>query len=335
MVELDYKYKNKLSSYKFIDLFAGIGGFHLALNSFGAKCLFASEWDKHAKNVYFNNHSILPNGDITKINEKDIPSHDIICAGFPCQAFSISGKQKGFEDARGTLFFDVLRIAKYHNPKFLLLENVKNFETHDGGKTLKVVYKSLVESGYTVFYKVINGSDFGVPQSRKRIYITAFRNDLKVDNFEFPKPLKIDIRLKDILVCNSKINLLNYKINRTDIVMNEEFENKTYENEVYYKKPLRIGTINKGGQGERIYHTNGHAITLSAYGGGAAGKTGCYHIDGINRKLTEKEICRVSGFPDTFKVDKSRSQAYKQFGNTVIVNVLQSIIKKVIDDKIL
>ncbi len=335
LLELQDKYKNYLNNYNFIDLFAGIGGFHLALNSFGANCNFASEWDKHAKNVYFDNYNLLPEGDITLINESNIPNHDILCAGFPCQAFSISGKQKGFDDARGTLFFDVLRIAKYHQPKFLLLENVKNFATHDNGKTLEVVYNSLKEIGYDVFYDVLNGSDFGVPQSRKRIYITAFRNDLKVKNFKFPNPLSIQIKLKDILENNNDIDLDTYATNRTDIYMNEAFESNKYNNETYYGKPLKIGIINKGGQGERIYHPNGHAITLSTNGGGALGKTGGYHIDGVNRRLTKKEISRVSGFPDTFKIDNSLSQAYKQFGNTVIVNVLQSIVKKVIDDKIL
>lgn len=336
MIELSKNYKNYLSNYKFIDLFAGIGGFHLSLNSFGAECNFASEWDKHAQNVYFQNHNIKPFGDITLIDEKEVPEHDILCGGFPCQSFSISGKQKGFNDTRGTLFFDILRIVQCHKPKLLLLENVKNFEKHDSGKTLQVVYDTLTEEGYSVFHKVLNGSDFGVPQSRKRVYIIAFREDLKIKDFNFPLPLQLKTKLSEILEDNNKIDLSKYEINREDIKMSEDFHNKTYENdETYYPKPIRIGTISKGGQGERIYHPNGHAITLSAYGGGVAGKTGCYHIDGVNRRLTEREACRVSGFPDTFIVDKSKSQVYKQFGNTVIVNVLQSIIKKVIDDKIL
>lgn len=336
MITLEKSYKDYLKEYNFIDLFAGIGGFHLAFKSFGAKCMFASEWDKYAQDVYYNNHNIKPFGDITLIDEKEIPKHDILCGGFPCQAFSISGKQQGFNDTRGTLFFDILRIVKYHKPRFLLLENVKNFEKHNNGETLKTVYTTLEQEGYSVFHKVLNGSDFGVPQSRHRVYITAFRKDLEVNKFIFPEPLNIKIRLKDILEDNKNIDISSYIINREDIVMTDEFNTNKFDREdVYYHKPLRIGTISKGGQGERIYHPNGHSITLSAYGGGVAGKTGCYHINGVNRRLTEREICRVSGFPDTFKIDKSKSQAYKQFGNTVIVNVLQSIIKKVIDDKIL
>jgi len=139
----------KLKDYKFIDLFAGIGGFHYALKSFGAECVFASEIDKKASETYYINHDLMPKGDITKINEKDIPKHDILCGGFPCQAFSISGKQKGFEDTRGTLFFDIARIVNYHKPKILFLENVKNFARHDNGKTLEIVLNTLNEMNFS------------------------------------------------------------------------------------------------------------------------------------------------------------------------------------------
>ena len=172
---------------KFIDLFAGIGGFHIALSSLGGKAVFASEWDKDAAAVYENNFSLKPEGDITKISEKSIPDHDILCAGFPCQAFSISGKQLGFEDSRGTLFFDVARIAKEKQPKVMFLENVKNLARHDGGKTLAVIKKTLDEIGYDVFDEVLDASKYGVPQSRKRIYIVCFRKDLNVKEFNFPK----------------------------------------------------------------------------------------------------------------------------------------------------
>lgn len=152
-----------LNGLKFIDLFSGIGGFHIALSSFGAKCVFASEWNKHASETYSANYNITPVGDITKVEEKDIPSHDILCAGFPCQAFSVSGKQMGFNDTRGTLFFEVARIAKHHKPKIILLENVKNFAKHDSGKTLKTVILALNEIGYNVYYKILNTSNFGLP----------------------------------------------------------------------------------------------------------------------------------------------------------------------------
>ena len=147
---------------KFVDLFAGIGGFRVALETFGGKCVFSSEWDTNSQHTYVQNHGDLPSGDITKISEEDIPDHDILCGGFPCQAFSISGKQRGFADSRGTLFYDVARIAKHKQPKVLFLENVRNLARHDGGKTLEVIQNTLAEIGYDVFTKVLKSSDFGV-----------------------------------------------------------------------------------------------------------------------------------------------------------------------------
>lgn len=334
MLKIKYEYSKKLSTYNFIDLFAGIGGFRLAMESFGAKCVFSSEIDKHAQQVYKLNYKELPSGDITKINEKDIPKHEILCGGFPCQAFSISGKQLGFNDIRGTLFFETARIIKEHNPKLIFLENVKNFARHDNGNTLKVVKKTLEQLGYNVFYDVLNASNFGIPQSRERIYILAFRQDLNVSNFIFPKSNGIKTTLNDILENENKFDINKYCINRTDIQLNTI---KIEENELgqYPQKPIRIGSINKGGQGERIYHPYGHAITLSAYGGGIAGKTGCYLINGKYRKLTEKEVARISGFPENFIFHSSKSQTYKQFGNTVVVNVLQEILNKIIKENIL
>lgn len=167
MINTDDK---KLSGFTFIDLFAGIGGFRIALSSFGAECVFSSEWDSWAQKVYFDNFGDKPHGDITQINEKSIPDHDILCAGFPCQAFSISGKQRGFEDSRGTLFFDVARIVKEKKPKVVFMENVKNFAVHDGGNTLRVVRNTMLELGYTFAAKVVSATDFNVPQKRERIY---------------------------------------------------------------------------------------------------------------------------------------------------------------------
>jgi DNA (cytosine-5)-methyltransferase 1 len=335
LIYLNNKYKTKLSQYSFIDLFAGIGGFRLALESFGAKCVFSSEFDRQAKEVYHTNHGEIPHGDITQINEKEIPKHNILCGGFPCQAFSISGKQKGFQDTRGTLFFDISRIVKHHKPKVLLLENVKNFEKHDNGNTLKTVINTLNDLDYSVFYDVLNASDFGVPQSRKRIYIIAFHNSLNIKEFIFPQSNGIKTKLIDFLEDNNKIDLDKYIIQRNDIQFKSNLSVEKDSHGHYPQKPVRIGTISKGGQGERIYHPLGHAITLSAYGGGVAGKTGCYHINGVNRRLTEKEVLKISGYPEYFKHHPSKSQTYKQFGNTVVVNVLQEIIKKVIDENIL
>jgi len=219
MLDISEAYQEKFSKYKFIDLFAGIGGFNYALTSYGAKCVFASEWDKHASKVYENNFNVTPFGDITKISETDIPEHDIICGGFPCQAFSVSGKQKGFHDTRGTLFFDILRIADYHKPKLLFLENVKNIQAHDGGNTLKVIIDNLDQLGYKVFYKLLNTSNYGLPQNRERVYFVCFRKDLNVLNFEFPKPINNHISLESILEDNTDNK---YNINRQDVVITKQ-----------------------------------------------------------------------------------------------------------------
>ncbi|GAB4312581.1 MAG: DNA cytosine methyltransferase [Geminocystis sp.] len=312
----------------FIDLFAGIGGFHQALSYYGAKCVFASEWDKHCQEIYLKNYGILPEGDITIIPENEIPSHDILCAGFPCQAFSISGKQLGFNDTRGTLFFDIVRIAKYHQPSLLILENVKNFARHDEGKTLKVVENTLNEIGYDVFYQVLNASNFGVPQKRERIYILGLRKDLKVKKFTFPNNYSKGTSLIDFCLDDSETQ--DFIINRSDIKIKENLEITRDILGNYPQKPIRIGTINKGGQGERIYHQCGHAITLSAYGGGIGAKTGIYLINGKIRKLASRECARIMGFPDDFIISNSNNIAYKQFGNSVVVNVLRAIVENVL-----
>lgn len=328
MIEIKEEYFNSLEKYKFIDLFSGIGGFHLALSSFGAKCVFASEIDKYAQKIYSDNFGILPKGDITKIKEEEVPQHDILCAGFPCQAFSISGKQLGFEDSRGTLFFEIARITKYHKPKILFLENVSNFEKHDEQNTLKRVIKILESLNYKVYYKILNSSHFGVPQNRERIYILGFRKDILLEEFNFPNPPMIPIKLKDIVLDDFEIQ--EFIIKRNDV----ELKNKLIEADMfgnYPLEPIRIGQVNKGGQGERIYHEMGHAITLSAYGGGIGAKTGLYMINNKLRKLAPRECAKLQGFPDLFHIEKSNAQAYKQFGNSVTINVLQYIIIEIIN----
>ncbi len=322
--------EKKLGNYKFIDLFAGIGGFHSALSSFGAECVFASEWDSHASETYYKNFNFKPHGDITKINAKEIPSHDILCGGFPCQAFSIAGKQKGFEDIRGTLFFDIARIVEHHKPKVLFLENVKNLSKHDEGKTFKTILKTLENLGYSTYNKVLNASNFGLPQNRERVYIIAFKSDLNSEKFKFPTPPNSPICLLDILEKNPR----NAKVvKRDDIEIYKEYiPLKTLFNDMtFLNKPIQIGKVNKGGQGERIYHPLGHAITLSAYGGGVGSKTGLYLINEEVRKLSPRECARIQGFPDSFILDKSDAQSYKQFGNSVSINVLKSILSEILE----
>ncbi|WP_064579988.1 DNA cytosine methyltransferase [Streptobacillus moniliformis] len=312
--------KNKsLAGLKFIDLFAGLGGFRLSLESFGAECVYSNEWDKNAQKVYQMNFGDMPEGDITLIDENNIPDHDILCAGFPCQAFSISGKQKGFEDNRGTLFFDVARIIKAKNPKVVFMENVKNFASHDNGNTLKIVQNTMIDLGYDFYYDILNSLDFGIPQKRERIYMVCFRKDLNIKNFIFPKSFKLSTFVEDLLLPDEEVS--NLIINRDDLVLKDK-EIKENSN-----KAIRIGTVGKGGQGERIYSPKGIAITLSAHGGGIFSKTGGYLINGKTRKLHPRECARIMGYPDTYLIHPSSSQAYKQFGNSVVIDVLQYITK--------
>lgn len=312
----------------FIDLFAGIGGFRIALESLGMKCVYTSEWDKYAQQTYQANFGEMPDGDITQVDETKIPQHNIICAGFPCQSFSISGKMRGFDDTRGTLFFDVARIAAHHQPEVLFLENVKNFAKHDNGRTLETIVKTLNEIGYDVFYKVLNASNFGAPTTRERIYLVCFRKDLNIKEFNFPTPEIKYVKLADYLETDDKID--KYQIIRNDIkIKNNEITPEKSGN--YPQKPIRIGIINKGGQGERIYSPLGHAITLSAYGGGAASKTGAYLVNGKVRKLSPRECAKIMGFGDAFIIPVPDTQAYKQFGNSVVVGVLKSVFQEIIN----
>lgn len=304
----------------FIDLFAGIGGFRIALERQGAECVFSSEWDKDAQKTYYENFGEIPKGDITQINEKDIPKHDILCGGFPCQAFSISGKQRGFNDTRGTLFFDIARIVEHHKPKVVFLENVKNLTKHYHGNTLKIILRTLEDLGYNVFYQVLVASHYGVPQQRERIYIIGFRKDLGIINFQFPKPTYKKIFVKDILEDEEKAK--DCIVNRTDLKFWKRDETPSL-------KLIQIGQINNGGQGERIYSINGHAVTLSAYGGGVAGKTGAYLVNGKIRRLTPRECARVQGFPEWFKIPINKYQAYKQFGNSISIPVVESIFENI------
>lgn len=216
--------KRLLTGYTFIDLFAGLGGFRIALESLGAKCVYSNEWDVPVQKVYAENFSDIPEGDITQVDENTIPDHDILCAGFPCQAFSISGKQRGFEDSRGTLFFDVARIVKAKRPKVVFMENVKNFVTHDDGKTLEVVKGTMEELGYTFYQKVLNAVDYGVPQKRERIYMVCFRNDLDVNDFKYPKPFELTHHVEDFLLDDEKM-LKDLYVERPDAYYNGAEDN--------------------------------------------------------------------------------------------------------------
>lgn len=324
----------KKSEFKFIDLFAGIGGFRLAFQNLKGKCVFTSEWDKYSKQTYQANFGEVPFGDITKGSTKDyIPNgFDVLCAGFPCQAFSIAGKRGGFEDTRGTLFFDVAEIIKKKKPKAIFLENVKGLRSHEKGKTLATILNVLREDlGYFIPEpQVINAKKFGVPQNRERIFIVGFRKDLGITEFEYPKPTKKKVTLEDVLET-------------------ETVSVKYYLSEVYLEtlRQHKARHASKGnGFGYEIISNDGTANAVVCGGMGRERNlvldnrlknfTPITHIRGdVNRegirKMTPREWARLQGFPDNFKIVVSDAQAYKQFGNSVAVPAIQATAKKIVE----
>ena len=311
----------KSNKFTFIDLFAGIGGMRIAFESAGGKCVYTNEWNKFSQKTYFDNFGDIPDGDITKVDANTIPDHDILVAGFPCQPFSIAGVSKknslgratGFEDkTQGTLFFDVCRIIKAKRPKAFMLENVKNLCSHDKGNTFKVIQESLDELDYDIFYKVLDGQNF-VPQHRERILIVGFdRKTFKgLVDFKFditpvePKPV-----IKDILEKNP-----DSKYTLSDKLWSYL--------QAYAAKHKAAGN----GFGYGIAPLNGVSRTLSAR----------YYKDGSEvliaqknknpRRLTPRECARLQGFPDSFKITVSDGQAYKQFGNSVVVPLMANVAK--------
>jgi len=311
----DSKKQNIISKqYKFIDLFAGIGGIRTGFEKVfkeHSNFVFSSELDKYAQISYYSNYNELPHGDITQIHEKDISAHDIILAGFPCQAFSIAGLRKGFEDTRGTLFFDVARIAQYHKPKVIFLENVKGFVNHDKGNTFKVVKETLENMSYSVFYKVLNAKDFGVPQNRERIYIVAFLG--KDINFSFPQPIQKEIKLGDIL---------DKKVDSKYTISDKLWEGHKRRKEEHKQKGNGFGYC-------LFNHESKYTSTISAryY---KDGSEILIEQDNMNpRKLTPREAARLQGYDDNFKIVVSDTQAYKQFGNSVAVPVIEAIAKNI------
>lgn len=323
----------KKPKYKFIDLFAGIGGFRIAMQNLKSKCVFTSEWDKYAKQTYKANFGELPFGDITKKTTKCyIPDDfDILCAGFPCQAFSIAGRRGGFEDTRGTLFFDVAEIIKRKQPKAFFLENVKGLRNHDGGKTLSTILNVLREdlNYYVPKPEVINAKDFGVPQNRERIFIVGFREDLEITDFKYPKPTNQNVVIKDILEENEVS--VKYYLSTTylDTLRKHKARHESKGNGFGYEIIDHDGIANAvvcGGMGRErnlIYDdrlTNFKPVTKIK---------GRVNREGI-RKMTPREWARLQGFPDKFNIPVSDVQAYKQFGNSVAVPAIQATAKQII-----
>lgn len=327
-----------MAKYKSIDLFAGIGGIRLGFdNAFKSdiETIFVSEWDEYAQKTYRANFDdpFEIAGDITKINEKDIPDFDICLAGFPCQAFSLAGKRLGFNDdykglCRGTLFMDVARICEYHKPRVIFCENVKGLTIHDHGKTFKVITQTFESLGYKVFYKILNSKDFGVPQNRERIYIVCFRNDVAPVNFEFPKAQGKKVCLRDVLdeaPVPSKYYLSNTYV---ETLKRHKAHHQALGHGFGYEiRDLNgiAGTIVCGGMGKErnlIIDTREHSMTPTTH------IKGDINGQGI-RKLTPREWCRLQGFPDDFKLPLADTHMYKQFGNSVTVPVIEAIAEKI------
>lgn len=323
--------------FRFIDLFAGIGGFRMAMQSLGGKCVFSSEWDEQAKKTYYLNYGEYPFGDITKEETKKfIPDDfDVLCAGFPCQAFSIAGKRGGFEDTRGTLFFEVAEIIRRKNPKAIFLENVKGLTNHDKGKTLNTILNVLRNDlGYYVpDPQIINAKDFGVPQNRERIFIVGFRSDLRVDSFDYPKPTGKKVSFEDIkekYAVSVKYYLSDTYLN-TLVNHKKRHENKGngFGFEIIPDSGIANAVVCGGMGRERNLVYDKRLIDFTP----VTKIKGEVNRQGI-RKMTPREWARLQGYPDNFKIEVADASAYKQFGNSVAVPAIkataQLIISKII-----
>ena len=295
---------------KFIDLFAGIGGIRIPFDELGYECVFSSEWDKKACETYRANFGEMPHGDITKIDEKDIPPFDICLAGFPCQAFSIMGKMQGFADTRGTMFFEVERILKYHKPRAILLENVKQLVSHDKGRTLQIILEHLDLLGYHVKYRVLNALDFGLPQKRERVIIIGFRDQKLTEKWSFdfePKPYNLASVLED----DSQVDSSLY----ASEMIREKRRNSVIGKDVFYPS---------------VWHEN-KSGNISVLNYSCALRTGASYnyllVNGV-RRFTSRELLRLQGFPDTYKIVVSNQDIRRQTGNSVAVPMIREVAKK-------
>lgn len=314
--------------FKFIDLFAGIGGFRLAFQNLGGHCVFSSEWNNYAKKTYEANFGEVPFGDITKINANSIPNHDILIAGFPCQPFSIAGVSKknalgrahGFKDeTQGTLFFDIVRILEAKRPKMFLLENVKNLKSHDKGNTFKIIKGALEELGYSFHFQILDGKHF-VPQHRERIVMVGFNRDYfhGREEFQYPELVEANNAIREILIDDPD----------PKYTLSDKLWNYLQEYAIKHQR-------NGNGFGFGMTDLNGISRTLSA----RYYKDGSEILipqDGINpRRLTPRECARLQGYPDNFIIDAvSDNQAYRQFGNSIVVPLMQAVGANIVQELI-
>ncbi len=298
-------------SFRFIDLFAGIGGIRLGFESVGGRCVFSSEFDEDACKTYEANFGEHPSGDITKISASDIPDFDILLGGFPCQAFSIIGKKEGFaNETCGTLFFEIERILSEKRPPAFMLENVRNLTAHDGGKTFKVIKNHLETLGYFVYAKVLNALDYGAPQKRERIIIVGFLDDV---DFRFPEPLPISQRPKLEDVLEENVDSKYYVNDKIRISRLSRLKDKNYP------KPY-------------ISHENmAGSITPHPYSSALrAGASANYILINDERRPTEREMLRIQGFPDSYKIVSSYGKVKKQCGNSVAVPVIKAVAREML-----
>jgi DNA (cytosine-5)-methyltransferase 1 len=295
---------------RIIDLFAGIGGIRLGFESHGCECVFSSEWDTDAQKMYEANHGDKPSGDITQIDPKNIPDHDILLAGFPCQPFSILGKSLGFADTRGTLFFNIEEVLRIKKPYAFMLENVKQLKSHDKGRTLLIIREKLEKLGYFVHMKVLNALDFGLPQKRERLIIVGFKEDI---NFIFPKPLGYYQMLSQVLESDDEIDP-SYFANEKIVANRLEKIKKTYSTPSIWHE-------NKGG--------NISALPYSC--ALRAGASYNYLLVNGKRRLTSRELLKLQGFPENFKIVVSYQAMRKLTGNSVAVPVIEAVAGKMME----
>ncbi len=320
-------------TFKFIDLFAGIGGFRIAMQNLGGKCVFSSEWDKEAQKTYHANFGEVPFGDITSEDTKKfIPNEfDVLCAGFPCQAFSIAGKRGGFEDTRGTLFFDVAEIIKRKKPKAIFLENVKGLRNHNGGKTLATIL-NVLRNDLNYFVpepQIVNAKDFGVPQHRERIYIVGFRKDQRITDFKYPQPLKKKVKFADVK--EKKVPATKYFLSTQYVqtLINHKERHESKGNGFGYAIIPDDGVANAivvGGMGRERNLVLDHRITDFTPETKIKGEV---NREGI-RKMTPREWARLQGFPDDYIIPVADASAYKQFGNSVAVPAIQATAEMIL-----
>lgn len=297
----------------FVDLFAGIGGIRLPFDELGHHCVFSSEWDKAAAITYNANFGEYPYGDITKIPAKSIPHHDLLLAGFPCQAFSIMGKREGFADTRGTMFFEIERILQYHHPPIIMLENVKQLVTHDKGNTFSVIQHKLNALGYHLKWKVLNALDFGLPQKRERVIIVGFLSKARSEAFNFDFPIK-PFSLADIIEPDENVDKSLYA---SEHILKKRKES-TKGKDIFYPS---------------VWHEN-KAGDVSIHPYACALRTGASYnyqlINGI-RRPTSRELLRLQGFPDSFVIAVSHQEIRRQTGNSVAVPMIRAIAERITD----